>query len=232
MAKKTFFVTGTDTDAGKTLVSCGLLAKAGQQGLITAAMKPVSAGCEKTEEGLRNGDAVQLIDAMSLALPYDTVNPIAFEPPIAPHIAAMQEDKSLQASRLVGFCRGFTTQRYDFGVIEGAGGWLVPLNPRETIADIAKEIQLPVILVVGMKLGCISHALLTARAIEQDGLRIAGWVANLIDPDMSVYQENLMTLSSLIQAPLLGEVPFLENPSAETAAEHLNLEPLFAEIAE
>ncbi len=226
MAKKIYFVTGTDTDAGKTLMACGLLVKAQQAGLKTAAMKPISAGCDLTDDGFRNDDAVQLQAAMTLDLPYDIVNPVAFAPPVAPHIAAMQAGKNLSVQRLGGFCRGFNMQRFEFGVIEGAGGWRVPLNPRETMADLAKELEFPVILVVGMKLGCINHALLTAEAIERDGLKLAGWIANRIDPQMSAYEENLMTLKTLISAPLLGEVPFLESVNHAAVAEYLSLEAL------
>jgi len=226
MAKKIYFVTGTDTDAGKTLMACGLLEKARQQGLKTAAVKPVAAGCEQTADGLRNGDALLLQDAMTMELPYAQVNPIAFEPPLAPHIAAMREGKNLSVSRLEGFCRGVTMQSCDLVLIEGAGGWLVPLNPRETLADLAKALQAPVILVVGMKLGCINHALLTVQAIARDGLPLAGWVANRIDPDMGAYDENLATLKTLIGAPLLGEVPFLGDANKSAAAEHLSVSAL------
>jgi len=226
MAKKTYFVTGTDTDAGKTLMACGLLEKARQQGLKTVAVKPVAAGCEQTPEGLRNSDALLLQDAMTMELPYEQVNPIAFEPPLAPHIAAMREGRSLSVERLEGFCRGATIQACDLALIEGAGGWLVPLNPRETLADLAKAVQAPVILVVGMKLGCINHALLTVQAIARDGLPLAGWVANKIDPDMGAYEENLMTLKTLIDAPLLGEVPFLGDANKSAAAEYLSVDAL------
>jgi len=223
MPKKKFFIAGTDTDAGKTLVASGILEKARQMGLKTAAVKPVASGSELTPEGLRNSDALSLIDAMTAELPYDQVNPLAFEPAIAPHIAAMQANKSLQVSRLAGFCNGVMMQPVDLVVVEGAGGWRVPLNPRETLADLAKEMNLPVILVVGMKLGCINHALLTIEAVERDGLQVAGWVANLVDPDMSCYDENLATLKTLIHAPCLGVVPFLDQANKTTAAEHLDL---------
>ncbi|GAA5320560.1 MAG: dethiobiotin synthase [Candidatus Pelagadaptatus aseana] len=226
MAKKTFFVAGTDTDAGKTLVASALLVKASQQGLRTAAVKPVAAGCEETPEGLRNSDALMLQQAMTLDLPYEQVNPIAFKPPIAPHIAAMHEGQTLQASRLAGYCRGILMQPAEMVLVEGAGGWKVPLNPRETLADLAIELNVPVILVVGMKLGCINHALLTAEAIARDGLTLAGWVANRIDGDMSCYEENVMTLKTLIQAPLLGEIPFLEQVTAEAASQFLSLDEL------
>jgi dethiobiotin synthetase len=229
MAKKKFFIAGTDTDVGKTLIASGLLQAANEKGLRTVAMKPIAAGCEQTEDGLRNEDALMLIDAMSAELPYSQVNPIAFEPPIAPHIAAMRENKQLSVSRLAGFCNGILMQPGDFVVIEGAGGWRVPLNPRETLANLAIELNLPVVLVVGMRLGCINHALLTAEAIERDGLRLAGWVANKVDPDMSCYDENLMTLKTLIHAPLLGEVPFLDEANKNTVAECLDIDPLLAD---
>lgn len=229
MAKKKFFISGTDTDVGKTLIGAGILEAANRKGLRTVAMKPVAAGCEQTEQGLRNDDALTLIDAMSVDLPYSQVNPIAFEPPIAPHIAAMRENKTLSVSRLTGFCNGILMQPSDFVVIEGAGGWRVPLNPRETLADLAIELNLPVVMVVGMRLGCINHALLTAEAIERDGLKVAGWVANRVDPEMSCYEENLMTLKTLIRAPLLGEVPFLDNANKEAVADCLNIDPLLAD---
>ncbi|WP_439134532.1 dethiobiotin synthase, partial [Pseudomaricurvus sp.] len=127
MAKHKFFIAGTCTDVGKTLVACGILEKARQQGLTTAAVKPVAAGCEQTDEGLRNGDALALQDAMTMELAYEQVNPVAFEPPIAPHIAAMQEDKQLSVVRLAGFCSGVLMQPSDLALVEGAGGWRVPL---------------------------------------------------------------------------------------------------------
>lgn len=226
MAKHKYFIAGTDTDVGKTLIACGILEKARQQGLKTAAVKPVAAGCEQTSEGLRNGDALALQDAMTLDLSYAEVNPVAFEPPIAPHIAAMQENKQLSVPRLAGFCSGVLMQPCDLVLVEGAGGWRVPLNPRETLANLAMELNLPVILVVGMKLGCINHALLSVEAIERDGLKVAGWVANRIDPDMSCYEENMMTFKTLIKAPCLGEVPFLEQVGKAPVADNLDLTPL------
>lgn len=226
MAKQKYFIAGTDTDVGKTLVACGILEKARQQGLSTAAVKPVAAGCEQTPAGLRNGDALALQEAMTLDLPYEQVNPVAFEPPIAPHIAALQAGKQLSVSRLAGFCSGVLFQACDLALVEGAGGWRVPLNPRETLANLAVELNLPVILVVGMKLGCINHALLSVEAIERDGLRVAGWVANRIDPEMSCYDENMMTLRALIAAPCLGEVPFLDAADKQQVAAHLDLTQL------
>lgn len=217
---KTYFITGTDTDAGKTFVSATLLHKAGQLGYKTLAHKPVAAGCEQTEAGLRNNDATTLIEAMSEEMDYEQVNPIALEPAIAPHIAAAEKGMPLSVSRLNGFARGLMMGKADLLLIEGAGGWKVPLGPRETLADLAISLKQPVILVVGMTLGCINHALLTAEAIRRDGLELAGWVANHIDPDMSRYQENLYTLNKMLPAPLLAEIPYIEGSSWQQAAEH------------
>ncbi len=226
MAKHTFFIAGTDTDAGKTLVATALLQAANMQGLSTLAIKPVAAGCQQTAEGLRNDDALLLQQTMSCDLPYEQVNPVAFEPPIAPHIAAEQAGKRLLVSQLAGYCRGGLLQRADLALIEGAGGWRVPLNRGETLADLVKELNLPVILVVGMKLGCINHALLTAEAIARDGLTLAGWVANRIDPEMDCYSDNVMALKDRLHAPCLGEVPHLDSPDASSASQFLNLDLL------
>lgn len=223
---KTFFVTGTDTDAGKTLVASGLLAAAKQAGFSTAAVKPVAAGCESTAQGLRNSDAVTLLAQCTKALAYEQVNPVALVPPIAPHIAAAQAGKELRVSRLVGLCRGVIYERADLTLIEGAGGWRVPLNNVETLADLARELNHPVIMVVGMKLGCINHALLTYEAIIRDGLTVVGWVASAIQQDMAVFNENLATLQQRLPAPLLGVIPHLQNPSPSEAAKHLNLTAL------
>lgn len=225
---RAYFITGTDTDVGKTVVSAGLLAAAAARGLSTAAVKPVAAGCERTAQGLRNADALALQAAMSLELPYEQVNPVALEPAIAPHIAAARAGMRLSADRLAGFCRGVLMQRADFTVIEGAGGWRVPLNPREYLSQLAVVLQLPVVLVVGMRLGCISHAALTAEAVARDGLVLAGWVANRCTPAMACYEENLATLCTLLPAPCLGEVPFLEHPAPEQVAAHLDCAPLVA----
>lgn len=208
MTKKTFFVTGTDTGVGKTLMSAGLLLAAKERGLSTAALKPVAAGCEVTAEGLRNDDALLLQSVITQPLAYEQVNPVALEPAIAPHIAAQQARRVLSVDRIAGFCRGVLHQA-DFTLVEGAGGWRVPLNPAETLADLARTLQLPVILVVGIRLGCINHAMLTVEAIARDGLPLAGWVANIIDPDMPCQQENILSLQQRLAAPCLGVVPYL-----------------------
>ncbi|WP_443631145.1 dethiobiotin synthase [Candidatus Njordibacter sp. Uisw_056] len=229
--KKRFFIAGTDTDAGKTTVACALLAKARNQGLSTAAVKPVAAGCIETKEGLRNNDAEQLLAQCTMPLYYEQVNPVAFLAPIAPHIAAQQQGQRLQVDRLAGFTRGVLMQGANLTLVEGAGGWRVPVNERETLADLAIALGIPVVLVVGMRLGCINHTLLTVEAITRDGLTLAGWVANCIDPQMAELDANIMTLQHRIQAPMLGVVPNLANiekASARMAAcqTYLDLEML------
>jgi len=219
----TWFVTGTDTGVGKTAVSCALLAAAGRVGLRTAAIKPVAAGCD---EAGRNEDALQLMRWMSEPLEYEQVNPVALAAAIAPHIAARRENRALQAGRLAGLCRGVMLGGAEFVLIEGAGGWRVPLSARETLADLAVELQVGVILVVGMRLGCINHALLTAEAIRRDGLELAGWVANQPGEAMDCYRENLDTLSGMLPAPLLGEVPAMSPFDAGQAAENLEIKAL------
>jgi len=222
----TFFVTGTDTDVGKTFVACALLAAANQKGLTSAAVKPVAAGCEVTPEGLRNDDALALQEAMSLPLSYEQINPITLEPAIAPHIAAARAGKNITVDRLVGFCRGVMMQRADFTLIEGAGGWRVPLNGRETLAELPKALNIPVILVVGMRLGCINHALLSAEAIHRDGLQIAGWIANRAEAEMSCYEENLASLKARLPFACLGEIPNLPEAAAAEVSMHLDIDKL------
>lgn len=220
---KTWFVAGTDTGVGKTAVSCGLLAAAARSGLRTAAVKPVAAGCDDNDH---NEDALYLQAAMTESLDYSQVNPVALTAAIAPHIAAGLEGKRMQANRLAGLCRGVMLSGADFVLIEGAGGWRVPINPRETLADLAVELQVDVIMVVGMRLGCINHALLTAEAIARDGLQLAGWIANQPGPRMDCHEENLDTLRQWLPAPLLGDVPYLPEWRAEALAEHLNIDSL------
>ena len=201
-----YFVTGTDTGIGKTRVSAGLIKALAGSGLKTVGMKPVASGADMTREGLRNSDALQLQNAASLKRDYTLVNPYCFAPPIAPHIAALdaQVDISLDSIRgaYAELCRDA-----DAVVVEGVGGWQVPLSPSLELPDLAREFELPVLLVVGLRLGCLNHAQLTARAIRADGLELAGWVANAVDPDFQRPEANLATLAAELQAPLLGQLP-------------------------
>lgn len=225
MAKKAFFITGTDTNVGKTLVAAGLLVAAKKMNLTTAALKPVAAGCEKTEQGLRNSDALLLQSVITQQLSYEQINPIALSSAIAPHIAAQQEKRSLSADRLAGFCRGVLNSA-NVTLVEGAGGWRVPINPSETLADLARLLQTPVILVVGIRLGCLNHALLTFEAIVRDGLQVAGWVANCIDSEMPVLTENIESLRTRLPVPCLGVVPFIKEPTPEQVAEIFDVSQL------
>lgn len=225
MAKRAFFIAGTDTGVGKTRVAAGLLRSAQEAGLSTAALKPVAAGCEQTPEGLRNDDALLLQSVITQSLLYEQINPVALEPAIAPHIAAREAGRTLSVDRLSGFCRGVLGSS-DLTVVEGAGGWRVPLNASETLADLARLLELPVILVVGVRLGCLNHALLTAEAIARDGLPLAGWVANIVDPDMPRRDENIATLAQRLPAHCLGVVPHLANPSPAAVAKYLDTGPL------
>lgn len=223
MAKKVFFITGTDTDVGKTEVAAGFIELANQKGLRTGAVKPVAAGCEDHGEGPQNDDALKLQSLASVELSYQQVNPVALDLPMAPNIAAQEQGKVITANRLVGFCRGVSLLPMDFLIIEGAGGWRVPINKRETMADIPKQLNAEVILVVGIRLGCINHALLTAQAIRMDGVKIAGWVANILDTEMLRMYENIDTLKQMLIEPCLGVVPRLSDISPQQVAAHLTI---------
>lgn len=216
-----YFITGTDTDAGKTSIAAGLLYAAKQQQRSTLAMKPVASGCEVTAQGLRNSDALALMAQSTVQLPYVQVNPYTFVPAIAPHIAAQEAGAELTVADLYLATQVVLQEHADFTLIEGAGGWRVPISLTEFLSDFAIALQLPVILVVGVKLGCINHALLTAQAILRDGLELAGWVANVIDPNCARLAENLTTLQQLMPAPCLAEVPYLPIACAEVVAAHV-----------
>ena len=225
--RKIFFITGTDTDAGKTLVACALLTAAANAGYTSVAIKPVAAGATLTERGLRNDDALMLQSCSTIQIPYEQVNPVCFPHALAPHIAANLSEKKVKVERLAGFCQGVMLKRANLTLIEGAGGWRVPLNEREFVSDLVKQLNIPVVLVVAMRLGCLNHALLTAEAIARDGLQLAGWVANRIDPHMQRYEENRDTLLAMLDAPLLAEIPyFASTPDPSEAAGFFALDQL------
>ncbi|MCQ4315509.1 dethiobiotin synthase [Stutzerimonas zhaodongensis] len=221
-----FFITGTDTEVGKTTIAAALLHAARRAGLSTAAAKPVASGCERTTDGLRNNDALALLGECSLSMRYEQVNPFAFEPAIAPHLAAREAGIELSVAKLLQPVRDMLEMGADFSVVEGAGGWRVPLAGRETLSELSIQLGLPVILVVGVRLGCINHALLSAEAIARDGLHLAGWVANIVDPATSRLQENLETLTERLAAPCLGQVPRLASASPTEVARYLDLTSL------
>jgi dethiobiotin synthetase len=219
------FVTGTDTEIGKTLVSAGLLRGFAQAGLRATAMKPIAAGATMVDGVLHNEDADQLDAAASVLLPPDIRTPFMLKEPAAPHIAAAHENVALDVTRIVDAHRA-ASQMADVVVVEGVGGFRVPLTDTHDTADLALALNLPVVLVVGMRLGCISHALLTAEAIAARGLPILGWVANRVDPAMLFADENIDALRERLErqydAPLLGIVPHLRPASPDVAATHLD----------
>lgn len=203
--KQAFFIAGTDTEVGKTYVSCALMRHFTQQNLRVAGMKPVASGCEMLNGQLINEDALHLQATANVSLPYATVNPYAFAPAIAPHIAAQQAGVEIQFEPILQ-AYAQIKQQTDVVIVEGAGGLLVPLNAQYNIADLVKELDIPIILVVGIKLGCINHAQLTAEAIRARGLKLVGWVANQITPGMLHISENIATIQSSIQTPCFAEI--------------------------
>ncbi len=202
---KRWFITGTDTDCGKTRVAGALIRLLVERGYKVAGQKPVASGCEVTTAGLRNGDALDLMSAANVELPYETVNPVAFEPAIAPHIAAEESGQHIDILKIL---TPTETIHADYLIIEGVGGWCVPLGEGRLLVDLARALAQEVILVVGMRLGCINHALLTAAQIERDGVPLKGWIANHVDPDMQAQSENLKSLRTYMPVPLLGVLPW------------------------
>jgi dethiobiotin synthetase len=219
------FVTGTDTEIGKTLVSAALLRGFAKEGLRATAMKPVAAGASEVDGVLHNEDADQLDAAASVLLPPDIRTPFMLKEPAAPHIVAARENVTIDMTRIVDAHRQALTMA-DVVVVEGVGGFRVPLDDELDTADLALALNLPVVLVVGMRLGCISHALLTAEAIAARGLRISGWVANRVDPAMLFADENIDAIRTRLErqydAPLLGIVPHLKPALPDIAATHLD----------
>jgi dethiobiotin synthetase len=214
------FVTGTDTGVGKTRIAAALCVAYAARHKRVAAMKPVASGCIQTRAGLRNQDAEALLAAMTVRAGYCDVNPYAFEPAIAPHIAAMEAGCSIDFGLLDG-CYERLCAQSDVTVVEGAGGWLAPLDATHTFADLAVRWQLDVILVVGLRLGCLNHALLTAEAIARRGLKLKGWVGNSVDPHFERREANTDTLRSRLAADCLGIFPYSPDSSAREVANAL-----------
>jgi dethiobiotin synthetase len=203
---QTWFITGTDTEIGKTWCSAALLTKLQQQNHKVAVMKPIASGCKLTINGLRNEDALLLQSSCDLDLPYDWVNPYRFEPPIAPHLAAKQAQIQIKLDEIIKIQQQLQKVA-DILIIEGVGGWRVPIDDKYSLVDLVKALQAEVIVVVGLRLGCINHALLTTEIIQQDGCVLKGWIANTLSEDYDV-TSTLDTLKSRIQAPLLAVMPF------------------------
>ncbi|MGH8726741.1 MAG: dethiobiotin synthase [Burkholderiales bacterium] len=214
-----FFITGTDTGVGKTLTACGFLHALCVQGKTAIGMKPVATGCAKTAEGLISDDALQLQAASTRRLPMRAVNPYAFEPPIAPHIAAEKAGERIELDRIVSAYLELA-KAADAVIVEGIGGFRVPLNEKEDLADLAAKLKLPVVLVVGIRLGCLSHALLTVDAIAGRELDLAGWIANEIEPGMATFGENVAALKERIRRPCLAVVAHGAKPEAIAQSLH------------
>jgi len=214
-----YFLTGTDTEIGKTFITCALLHRARLDGLKAVGLKPIAAG---TDAAGLNDDVEAIRAASNVELPRQIINPWCFEPAIAPHIAAEEAGVRIEFGPIKASCDA-ARQQADLVIVEGVGGFCVPLGVDRNTADLAVDLGLPVILVVGMRLGCISHALLTAEAIAARSLKLVGWVANRIDPAMSRFAENLATLQTLLPAPLLGVVPHGPQDGAIGAAAFLKL---------
>lgn len=216
---KAFFITGTDTEVGKTYSTCALLHRARQSGLRAAGLKAVAAGVD-AEGKNEDVEALRAASSPELDLPESIRNPYLFSPAIAPHIAAQKVGVHIEFAAIAAAVR-YAAQRADVVLIEGAGGFRIPLGAEGDSADLAQQLNLPVILVVGMRLGCLNHALLAAEAILARKLPLAGWIANSIQPDMPYYDDNLATLKSLMPAPLLGIIPHAPVGGVEEAARGL-----------
>jgi dethiobiotin synthetase len=208
---KHFFITGTDTGVGKTTFTCALLKHYKRQGLQTAALKPVASGCDLIAGNYFSADALQLQQHMTLSCAYSQVNPFALAAPVSPHIAARQMQIDISVADILQKSTSLLNANVDVLLVEGAGGWFTPINLQETMADLAKAINYPILLVVAIKLGCINHTLLTVEAIKASGLTLAGWVANLMDENMLAMQENIAYLSEKISAPLFATLDSQQN---------------------
>lgn len=208
------FVTGTDTEIGKTVVSRLLIEGLARTGNSVVGMKPVASGCERTPQGLRNLDAGELMAVSNVQVDYETINPYAFEPPISPHLAAQQAGIEIELPTIKQRFE-ILASKVDWVVVEGVGGWYAPLSDQYTVMDMARALDLPIVLVVGMRLGCLNHALLTQESILSSGLKLIGWVANCVEPDMLCLSECVDTLSVKLDAPLLGVIPHFKTMEPE-----------------
>jgi len=207
MSGATFFITGTDTGVGKTRVTTGLLAAARDAGLKAAGMKPVATGAERCDGRLVNNDALAIATASGQSTPYDDLNPFCLIEPISPHIAANRANIRIDIGKITEISRRIASA-HELLLIEGAGGWYTPLSAEESMANLAQALAAPVVLVVGLRVGCLNHARLTCEAIEWSGCRFAGWIASGVDPQFAAGEENLATLADLLGAPPLGVLPF------------------------
>lgn len=220
------FITGTDTEIGKTFVSTVLINMLVEEGYRVIGMKPIASGAQKIDGILKNDDALSLINASNVDADYETVNPYVFEPAISPHLAAEQAGAEIECNKILNNF-DLLKQKSDVVVVEGVGGWYAPLSNHTTVADLAAELNLPIILVVGLRLGCLNHALLTAQAIRQSGLPVAGWIANHVQKDFSSAEENIKTLKHfLTDFPFLGTVSHQKDLSKKLSKYNIDIERL------
>ncbi len=232
---KNFFITGTDTGVGKTLITCALMVALRERGIHVAPMKPVAAGVEASPVGtndddqILNDDVAQMLSVYGKPIDAHIVNPYCFGEAIAPHLAAQHEGRTIDLKNIDAAFQSLA-RNHDTVLVEGAGGFLVPLSATESMSVLPARLGLDVILVVGMRLGCLNHALLTVEAIHVRGIKLAGWVANTIDPHMNCFTENIATLKQMIAAPCLGIVPYLPankiRNNVDEAASYLQIGPL------
>lgn len=221
-----FFITGTDTEIGKTFVSSLLIKMFVEEGFNVVGMKPIASGAKNIDGVLKNDDALSLMDASNVDVDYQIINPYVFEPAVSPHIAAQEAGVEITCNVIKSNFEQLE-KKSDVVVVEGVGGWHAPLSSHTTVADLAEELHLPIILVVGLRLGCLNHALLTAQAIRQSGLPIAGWVANHVTKDFSSAEENISTLKHFLNDfPFLGSIPYQTNFNDEHPVHHINKETL------
>lgn len=218
-----YFITGTDTGVGKTWATLALMKALQDKGKVVVGMKPVASGCTKIDEDLHNDDAVKILQQSSKrpsqTLDYKTVNPYAFEQAVAPHIAAGLAGVKIDIEKIADDFY-LLKEGADCVLVEGIGGWCVPLGSEDMLADLVKRLDLQVILIIGLRLGCINHALSTVRAIQADGVNLCGWMTSQLDPDYAFLEETMMTLQARISAPLLGNLPHMEKFDLEILASH------------
>jgi dethiobiotin synthetase len=217
--KQGYFITGTDTNVGKTYATLVLMHYFKQQGKTVVGMKPVAAGCELYDGQLKNEDALLLQAHASIQVDYDLMNPYSYLLPVSPHIAGI--DNPVKLDKVLTHFTALTALA-DIVLVEGAGGWYAPINDYQAVSDMAKYLDLPVIMVVAIRLGCINHARLTYQAIQASGLKCAGWLANCTDPEMLKAEENIATIKKLLDTPLLGVLPYQQQADLDELAGKLS----------
>ncbi len=221
MNSQGYFITGTDTEIGKTWFTLALMAKLQAQGKSVMGMKPVASGCKDLGEGLRSDDALQIMQQASHAQDYATVNPYAFAPPIAPHIAAEKAEIKIDLDQI--YSAYSTLHSQSDVVVEGIGGWRVPISDKTSMVDLVRVLDLPVIMVVGIRLGCINHAILTAEVIRADGVNLCGWVSNQLDKDYLFKQETIDTLNEKLACPQIADLAYMKDIEPDKMLDRINL---------